>query len=233
MRYCKTLELSDYALSDNFQHIEAMRGVFGSHGAPYPWGHEHRAWEYGLTLTALRENQTQTVLEVGGGASLFAAAAIWTGMEVLQVDPGHWEDWIEKQEKALNMRLPWSKLDFLEMDYPKNVFDSSAQYYDAVCCLSVIEHIPDDILFFEKLLKHMKPGGLLCLTTDFHPSGKGIFDGHIRTHNKESMMRFIELGQSEGFEVYGENPDYENFEPFIFNLYSFASLVLRKREDVI
>jgi len=94
----------------------------------------------------------------------------------------------------------------------------------------VIEHVPGHFTFFDKLQKHVKPGGLLCLTTDFHPSGVGIFDGHNRTYNAEMMQDFIEIAWGNGFEVFGDEPDYQHFETFIFNLYSFACLVMRKDE---
>jgi 2-polyprenyl-3-methyl-5-hydroxy-6-metoxy-1,4-benzoquinol methylase len=224
MRYCKSLELYDYSTSDNFDHIRNIRNILTGKNLPCPFGHEHRTWEYGMALSALRENRTRTVLDVGGGASPFAVAAIWTGMEVLQLDPGHWQEAIQAQSLGLNMELPFTNIDF--MDFPKK------HKYDAVTCISVIEHIPppQDEPFFLKLLSHIRPGGMLFLTTDFHPSGKGVFDGHERTFNAESMLRLIELGEEHGFSVWGDQPDYHHFMPVIFDKYSFAALALRKHE---
>jgi len=103
MRYCKTIELSDYDKTDTFQHILNIKATFDISQAPYGWGHAHRAWEYAMVLSALRENGAKTVLDVGGGGSIFATSAKWIGMEVLQLDPGYWEDTIASQSRVLKI----------------------------------------------------------------------------------------------------------------------------------
>lgn len=225
MLFCKTLELVDYQRFDrSIQHIKNMQSVMS--GVPVRFEHPHRTWEYGLTLEALRQNGAKTVLDVGGGGSLFAPAATWIGMEVRQVDPGDHGEAITQQSKHLGKILGFVQMDFMDYPLPPN-----NQYcYDAVTCLSVIEHVPDDTLFFAKLAEHVRPGGLLCLTTDFHPSGEAVSAGHLRSYNAQNMHEWIKLADPI-FEMtpFGDTPDYEYFEPFVYD-YTFAALVLKKNK---
>ncbi len=169
MRFNKTIEASDYGLSDTFQHIQNMTAILS--GAYTPWGTEHRRWEYGIVLEALRQVNAKTVLEVGGGSSMFAASAIWAGFEVTVVDPEDYTAMFEQQ---------------------------------------------------------VKPGGLLCLTTDFHPSGQVQMGGHLRTYNEISLWQLRSFARTKGFDVFGDAPDYDHFEQNVHGLYTFASLFLQR-----
>ena len=225
MLFSKTVQEIDYQTYGSIQHIKNMRQIM--RGVPYPFGHQHREWEYGITLEALRQNDARTVLEVGGGGSLFAVAASWIDMQVLQLDPGSMDHFVVPQSRWLKRPLPTVVIDFFE--YPLE----ESTLFDAVTCISVIEHVgtTDDALrFFNELCRHVKPGGLLSITTDFHPSGKGMFGGHHRTYNTEMINDLIKEGKQLGMKVFGAKPDYSHFEPNVYDLYTFASLSMRKAE---
>ncbi len=152
---------------------------------------------------------------------MFAPAASWVGMEVTQVDPGDVTSWIAEQNRVLVQHekgaLTYEQMDFFNY--------SSRKKFDAVTCLSTIEHVVDDKKFFLKLLSLVKKGGLLILTTDFHPTAKVQVDGHLRTYNKRSMHDFIEWAMPKGFVPYDASTDYDFFEENVNN-YTFASLIL-------
>lgn len=69
--------------------------------------------------------------------------------------------------------------------------------YDFVLCSEVIEHVPDDKVFYARLISQLKPGGVLMLTT---PSKENLlyklgyyqaFDqevGHLRRYTRESLL---------------------------------------------
>lgn len=225
MQFNKTLELVDYQRFDrSIQHIKNMQSVMS--GLNVRFEHSHRTWEYGLVLEALRQNGTKTVLDVGGGGSLFAPAAAWIDMEVMQVDPGDVGEWITQQSEHIHKELPFAQIDF--MDFP--VLIGNEYLFDAVTCLSVIEHVADDTSFFAKLAEQVKPGGLVCITTDFHPSGEAVSAGHLRTYNAQNMIEWIKLAEPIFQMVpFGDAPDYTYFEPFVYD-YTFAALVLRKND---
>lgn len=219
--YSKTADEADYAASDTYQHIKNMQSMLD--GAHNGWLTEYRRWEYGVVLQALRENGAQTVLDVGGGSSIFAASAIWCGMDVKVVDPDDYAAMFEEQSRRIGKTVPFIHQDFFD-------FQSDDQY-DAVVSISTIEHVPEDLSFFKKLLTLVKPGGLVALTTDFHPSGSVMTGGHLRTYNAERLTDFIQYARNAGFEVYGGAADYSRFEPNVLGVYSFASLVMKRAAE--
>ncbi len=143
----------------------------------------------------------------------------WLGMNVLTIDPGEIGSWITKQNGVTGGHLSHKQV-YFEQFIPE-------KKYDVVACLSVIEHTENDIAFFRKLLDTVADGGILILTTDFHPSGEQIVQGHIRTYNKEKMLNLISIAEKQGFVPFLGMPDYDYFGEHV-NGCDFASLVLRK-----
>jgi len=217
--FSKTLSTLDYEKFDEFIHISNIHDLLNKSKIPMRFEHPHRKWEYGMALKALRNNNTKTVLDIGGGGSVFAPACSWIDMEVTQVDPGNVGTWIEKQSKAINKPLNFIQKDFFEYNENKQ--------FDAVTCLSVIEHVPHDREFFSKLLSYVKVGGLLVLTTDFHPTGKAQVSGHLRTYNEQSMQDFINQAKGLNFSMYEGEADYSDFKVEV-NSYTFCSLVMKR-----
>ena len=214
----KTLQQTDYKDFDEHQHVLNIRNSLRSYTR---YEHQHRKWEYGIALKALRDNNTQTVLDVGGSGSVFAPAAVYLYMYVTQIDPASMEQHVDNQSREIDKPLPYIKQDFLEW--------KSNTKYDAVISLSVLEHIPveREKEFFIKMMQYVKVGGLVILTVDFHPSGQIQNAGHFRTYNIESLNKIIKLAKETGFEYFGGKPDYSNFDVNV-NTYTFASLVMRR-----
>jgi 2-polyprenyl-3-methyl-5-hydroxy-6-metoxy-1,4-benzoquinol methylase len=215
----KTLDVGDYS---QLEDVTTMVNLLHKHGIVHRFEHTHRRWEYGMTLKAILSltQPVKSILDVGGGGSVFAPwATLNTKAIVTQVDPGDITDWIGKQFGLLGRPTEFHQEDFLRWDDDRK--------FDAVTCLSVIEHVPHDIEFFSKLLDKVADGGLLCLTTDFHPSGQALVGGHIRTYNADSMKTFMDIAFLNGFTPFLGEPDYSKFTVEV-NSYTFASLMLRK-----
>ena len=215
--FSKTLNPRDYLWIGEAQHIKTV--VQNLRNIPVRFEHAHRLWEYGLSLKALREIGARKILDVGGGGSAFAPAAAWLGIEVTQVDPCPAGEAVQHQSQVLGLPLRYVQQDFLDFQ--------SKERFDAVTCLSVIEHVQRDHDFFQKLLSYIKPGGLLILTTDFHPSGQALVAGHLRTYNQQSLLALADSARAEGFDYFGQRPNYLWLGSFV-NSYNFASLILRK-----
>lgn len=214
MIYSKTLEEYDYGLMTEPEHIDNVAGILSD--VPHRLEHPHRRWEYGIVLRALRQNATITVLDVGGGGSIFAPAAGMLGMEPIQVDPEPYGEWALQQAKKLRMPLPYIQTDFFGF--------TTRRMFDAVVSISTLEHVGNDELFFAKMLSYVKPGGLLAMTVDFYPTGEALmYPEHLRTYNKERLMEL--RNQAYDFRFFGDEYDY-TYRGANVNNYTFASMVL-------
>ena len=183
----------------------------------YRYEHPMRKWEYGLALKFLLEVGAETVLDVGGGGSALAPILQHYGMEVTQLDPDpSGAVTIAKQNEILGSDMKFINKNFLEFKGRKK--------FDAIICMSTIEHIPtreEERLFFQKLLKKAP---FLFLTTDFSPSAEAFSAAHYRTYNKVSMNKLANMARNSGFDYYGE-VDYTYSGAMVYD-YTFASLAL-------
>jgi 2-polyprenyl-3-methyl-5-hydroxy-6-metoxy-1,4-benzoquinol methylase len=216
MIYNKTLDIKDYKnLRSEEAHINHMKYIFAN--TPYSFEHPHRTWEYGLVLNALRKNNTKTLLDVGGGASLFAPACTRWGIDVVQIDTEDRAAWVIKQNEILNKNIKYIKEDFLTSRLNGE--------FDAVTAISVLEHVESDLIFFCKMLRFVKPGGLVAITVDFHPSSRQFVPQHLRTYREADLVPFF---TSDGdFSIFREDIDYTWRGPDV-NGYTFASIILRR-----
>jgi len=112
-------------------------------------------------------------------------------------------------------------------------------HFDAITCLSVIEHgvpLPD---YFREMYRLLKPGGLLITSTDYYPtpidtSGKFAHGTPIKIFSQSEIQAALDLARSVGFETTGDL-DLECTEKPIrweqFGLdYTFVLFTLRKPE---
>jgi len=216
MTYCKTLDPSDYHVFHEAQHVDTIRNMVGTPGGRAD--HPHRNWEYGLVLHALREHGCKTILDVGGGGSVFAPAAAWIDMQITEVDSEDYQEWVNHQSRVVSKPIDYQRCDF--MDY------AAPHEFDAVTSISVLEHVPDDVTFFRKLASHVKVGGILALTVDFWPDGekRHPLPGQLRCYNQTMLEELFR--PLENFETVGVL-DYSHLGLYVNN-YTFASLVLKR-----
>jgi 2-polyprenyl-3-methyl-5-hydroxy-6-metoxy-1,4-benzoquinol methylase len=214
--YSKSLTQADF---DTFSEHALIEPFLKKIHPNYRYEHPMRKWEYGLALKFLLEVGSKTVLDVGGGGSALAPILHHYGMKVTQVDPDpSGIETVAKQNEILGSDIEFINEDFLKYNRRTK--------YDAVICMSTIEHIEtkeDEKNFMTKLCK---PGNFLFLTTDFSKTGKTFSGDHYRTYNKVSMAKLANLAKKFGFKYYG-GVDWEYGEPMVYD-YTFASLALYK-----
>lgn len=214
--YSKSLHPIDYSLMSEPQHVWNTVNLLRSRHVPHRFEHHHRAWEYGIVLNALRSKEVKTILDVGGGGSVFAPAAMLLDFEVTEVDPGDVQFWIMAQSNTIQKMIGFEQQDFMYYRGPMA---------DAVICISTLEHILDDISFFERLFDFAKK--IVAITVDFSKDGLQKLDGHLRTYHKDDLIRLAKLARHHGFVPLGNKMDYDHFGEYVNN-YSFASLILER-----
>ncbi|HUZ94507.1 MAG TPA: methyltransferase domain-containing protein [Edaphobacter sp.] len=123
-------------------------------------------------------------------------------------------------------------------DITQTVFADN--FFDAVACMSVIEHgVPLDG-YFREMYRVLKPGGLLITSTDYYPTaidtrGKMAHGAAIKVFTRGEIQEILRLAQEVGFESTGK-VDLECSERPVrweqFDLdYSFVIFTLRKPVD--
>jgi 2-polyprenyl-3-methyl-5-hydroxy-6-metoxy-1,4-benzoquinol methylase len=119
--------------------------------------HNERSIEYRFALQALGENRPRTVLDVGTGTTAWPHLLRNCGYVVTAVDnvSDYWP------EGMANRHWPVLDVDIV------NPEGGLTEKYDAITCISVLEHIEDHTRAVQNMVALLKPGGLLILTTPF------------------------------------------------------------------
>jgi len=110
-------------------------------------------------------------------------------------------------------------------------------HFEAITCLSVIEHGVPLRDYFREMYRLLKPNGLLITSTDYYPTpvdtrGKVAHGTPIKIFSKPEIQAALELAGSVGFETTGElDLDCDekpiHWEPFGLE-YTFVLFTLRK-----
>ena len=79
-------------------------------------------------------------------------------------------------------------------------------HFDAIACLSVVEHGVDLRKFFAEMARVLKPGGLLIVSTDFwqtpiNTAGKSAFGVPIHVFTESELTAAVQMARECGFEL--------------------------------
>lgn len=225
INFNKSLHPDDY----NDSLIEIYGDIFDNLRTSVPSSiqHEHRRWEHCMAMAAIEkfvpfmgekyERGRTDILEVGSGGSLFAPMCSLVGYNITVVDPSDSVKIAIEQNPDINVE---------QIDYIK--YDALTKY-DTVVCLSVLEHIEDDIQFFNKLLQDAK--FMVFLTVDFSVDGRTFSKDHLRTYSPTALYNLYLMAHEQGFSM-PDNPEwFISNENHVYD-YNFASLCLVRDEKI-
>ncbi len=110
-------------------------------------------------------------------------------------------------------------------------------FFDAITCMSVIEHGVPLQSYFQEMFRLLKPGGILITSTDYYPEpidtrGRIAHGSQIKIFSKPEAEDMLAMAMQCGFEPTGEiNLDCAN-RPIRWDLYNldftFLIFTLRK-----
>lgn len=240
----KVMQQSDYdELKSEYKEVQEVAELCGGWPAVQ---HMHRMWEYSLVLRVLRtwlkdykdkNNIPLVAADIGGGIGFTTPLLLVNKFAVAMYEP-----WLNGNESAKfweqvnNYRdktIPSHAV--IEINYGLlSLRDRDRNHYDAVFCISTLEHIRNYQSAWEDLLSMVKPGGLVFITTDYgeheldNYAHSGLRAGRMFTANQYSKL--IGIAKANNFEVLGDEYIYDWKEEYrMVNDYGFASLaVVRK-----
>jgi 2-polyprenyl-3-methyl-5-hydroxy-6-metoxy-1,4-benzoquinol methylase len=119
--------------------------------------HNERSIEYRFALQALGENRPSTVLDVGTGTTAWPHLLRNCGYVVTAIDNvrDYWPEGMVNRH--------WHVLDVDIVNPDSRI----PEKYEAITCISVLEHIEDHTRAVRNMVALLKTGGLLILTTPF------------------------------------------------------------------
>jgi SAM-dependent methyltransferase len=227
----KSLEPPDYEdLIEGLRILDyGMAAILGSGFQAYI-PHQHRRWEYGSAtqayIDAFGSKDPHTILDIGcGSGPLGPALATSTGASIKEVDTD------ERMTKARPpmfeaLELPKEKISFSVGDL-RSI--GNLAKYDAVFCMSVIEHIPEEgqDAAWQNLMRLVAPRGILVVTTDFGESRHRTWQAdteRVYKFDPERVALVADQLTAGGFDL-TLDPAYHG--PQVFD-YSFFRFVARK-----
>jgi SAM-dependent methyltransferase len=166
--------------------------------------HNERSIEYRFALQVLGENHPKSVLDVGTGTTAWPHLLRNCGYVVTAIDNvrDYWPEGMVNRH--------WTVLDLDILD-PK---DKLAKDFEAITCISVLEHIEDHARAMQNMVRLLATGGVLILTTPYS-----------HHHHHPNVYRHPEA-------LYGQDAPYicrSSSEPEL-NQWLASGLALERRE---
>lgn len=208
--------------------VDAVSNVaaFGrQHRIALDWNHDHRLWEYGTAIQILLNKYTDRgihnleVLEVGAGWGRLGPALVLSyNAKVTECEPNG-----DCKQARAPLNAEFARMNFNQIELiTTGIEDLPNRLFDAVFCISVIEHVKDEKQGWLELATRVKPGGVLFITTDIVPERNRtyVYD-HLRTHNYtiDELKDRVEMIVKLGFDTIG-TPDYTYYGNHVHD-YSF------------
>lgn len=135
------------------------------------------------------------------------------------------------QPPKLVHNITFKRGDITDTKYPDN-------FFQAVGCLSVIEHGVDPKLFFTEMKRIIKPGGSLIVSTDYwadkvhNVDGRQAYGVPVHIFSRQEMEEVIRIAAEHGFELTSDMVDFDCEEKTVtwcgFQ-YTFIIVCFRKK----
>ena len=221
----RTMRWSDYQElhweSNYVDIVQQMAGPRHSHQ------HQHRQWEYAMMLHAYGRwfwdhgrSGRLMVGDFGCGVGLSPSIMMSIGNHVTCYEP-----WVRGNEEKF-------QLDALASTQRK----LDHERYDVALCISTLGHISEYQQAWIDLLKTVRPGGLVFITTDFAEDEEDHYQlAYLRAgkmFTSKTYSELMDVAYDMGFTLHNGDMDYSwSEENRLVNDYGFASLAMVRNEN--
>jgi 2-polyprenyl-3-methyl-5-hydroxy-6-metoxy-1,4-benzoquinol methylase len=180
------------------------------------------AWVH-KTLSTLRTSENQSLLDVGAGLQPYRKYAEEIGFRYKAHDFSMY-----RPESELAGGLQNSSWHYPAADFNCDILNiPSNSKYEIVICTEVLEHVPDPVAAFDKMVSLLAPDGLLVVTVPLmslmHQAPywfqSGLSPQWFEYHSKQRQIEIKELS------IYGDYADY--LEQEILRAFGFFSKIRR------
>jgi SAM-dependent methyltransferase len=236
--YTRSLHPDDYQFLERY-HTPLVQFQCGmvADGVPHREWHRHRFWEYASILQQLDEIKVPAsarIVDVGSGGCFFAPYLAQRYPNLALTDSMKYGDVtaiIEAQRAHYGVALPLYDLLLEDMSpRPAIGWDGASESFDVALCISTIEHVDADQhdAAFLELCRLTKPGGLICITSDYFRDLQQFEASPSRHLQFTAYMKAFVLDLPNRFPVafVGET-DLDYAGDFV-HTYSFVNICLRK-----
>lgn len=213
--------------ADDVAEARAYLDKKGLRHHPDPW----KDWDLALFLRRLdRLPRSARILDVGCASSpLLRNLAALGFHDLVGIDLT-----VEKMEDLLHPDITYLDGDLLKAPFPSATFD-------AITCLSVIEHGCPERAYLSEMARLLRPGGVLLTSTDYWhrkvstrkvPRGD-TFGLPWRIHTPRSLRRIARMAARRGLQVPGPWDMEVSESPIQWNgrHYTFFAFELAKPES--
>jgi SAM-dependent methyltransferase len=202
---------------DYIQETKVLCGPYSECKFPQSYFGNIRPWDYERILEYGDFAANQKVLECGGLHSYFAIATSQKVNHYTCTDSFYWATRDYAQNPQLQSPQEWckyligkgrGKLHAEEADLQSMKYAN--EQFDRVVCISVIEHVHEDRKGILEMMRVLKPGGLLLLTTEYNPTWSKPYaetDGsYYRVYDQSDLSNLlagldVEVMQAQGGDV--------------------------------
>ncbi len=182
--------------------------------------HQQREWEFYTSFYNADLKNTDIVLDTGAYNTYFCVFLKDYVKKIYSTDNFYWagrdsvkesnlplpEQWMAEINKVEPGKLIAQKADLINLPFDNNKFDK-------IFCISVIEHVKDDLRGMKEMFRVLKPGGILILTTEANKRLNKPYseaDGsYYRVYSYEQIMNLI---KKSGFKLAGKNRIVETMD---------------------
>ncbi|MDQ3021257.1 MAG: class I SAM-dependent methyltransferase [Bacteroidota bacterium] len=136
---------------------------------------------YAHMISMIETFRPKTILEVGHGAGSFLFSIFTDNIELWGLDDTIEDSQVSKDELE-SIKLDYPQVKFVRGLLGNNIKELPDNYFDMVCSVSVLEHIPHENLFsaFAETYRILKPGGIASHSYDisYQTNTKPVFEAY-------------------------------------------------------